>query len=87
MKESRTTMNQKSNKELKNKFRELGIEYCEVCGSNQWLTFCHRQKRRHYGSAKELADIQEVLLACIQCHQRLEFDSDELEATFKRLRP
>ena len=79
-------LNQKANKILKEKFERKGITRCEICGSNQWLTFMHRLKRRYYTSLEELSDINEVILACMKCHQKYEFDRKETENIFSRLR-
>jgi len=82
----RGAMNQKSNKLLKDKFLKAGKTNCEICGSNQWLTFMHRKKRRYYTSLEELSDMNEVILACMSCHQKLEFNREETENIFSRLR-
>ena len=82
----RMAMTQKANNLLKKKFESMNVTRCEVCGNGEWLTFMHRQKRRHYLNAEALSDIKEVILACMSCHQRLEYDREATEAVFRRLR-
>lgn len=80
-------MNIKANKLLKKKFTELQIFSCEICGTNDYLTFAHRKKRRFYRTVDELSDFNEVLLLDIKCHQLIEYDNEKKEEFFKRLRP
>ena len=67
------------------KFRLLGITRCEICNTDQWLSFAHRKKRRHY-TDDGLNDYNEILLLCVPCHQELEKDPKLTRETFKRLR-
>lgn len=54
---------------LKKKFFELGIDFCEICGSRFGLSFAHSKKRRHI----EGDELTEVALVCIHpCHAELE---------------
>jgi nitrate reductase NapAB chaperone NapD len=82
----RGVMSQKANKILKQKFLNAGITTCEVCGSTEWLTFAHREKRRNMNTIEELSDINNVLLLCIYHHQEIEFDKNKTEKLFNRLR-
>jgi len=79
-------MNKKANAILKDKFEGAGITFCEICGSQSFLSFAHRLKRRHMGNVEELSDINTCLLLCIPCHQRQEFDKKLSDEWFKRLR-
>jgi len=85
---NRTAMNTKSNAILKDKFERLGITWCEYlgCSSNYMLHFCHRKKRRHYGSVEELSDINQVLLLCAVHDNLTEYDRPALEELFIKLR-
>jgi hypothetical protein len=83
--------NAKINRKLKRIFEEKDIKSCEVrlyeCIGNSWLTWAHRHKRRWYlGQQELLSDFNQVLLSCINCHQKLEIDSKLTEKTFEKLR-
>lgn len=54
---------------LKKTFENLGITFCEICGSTFNLSFAHSKKRRFITSEAELT---EVCLICIPCHQEIE---------------
>lgn len=84
---NRTLMNKEANRLLKLKFIRARITHCEVCGTDNFLTFAHRLKRRHMNTIEELADIDNVLLLCVHCHQRQEFSKEITEEWFSRLRP
>lgn len=68
---------------LKKKFLQAGISYCEVmhdpayCWRNMGLGFAHSKKRRNIVGD----EIREVILACPQCHQWLEYELSEKEMT------
>ena len=63
---------------LKKKFSRMGIEHCELnykgCWRNNALSFAHSMKRRKITSQ---SDLEEVILACVPCHERLEHKSAE----------
>jgi 5-methylcytosine-specific restriction endonuclease McrA len=82
----RTEWNKEANKILKDKFEGAGITFCEVCGSTNFLTYAHKLKRRHMNSVEELSDINNVLLLCVTCHQKQEFDKDFSDKLFSKLR-
>jgi len=83
----RGRMNARANRLLKTEFMRRGVTRCEVCGSTFALTWAHRFKRRHMNTVEELSDYQNVILACVSCHQRyLEWDEEEKEMWFQRLR-
>lgn len=83
-KPSRTKMNQKANNALKKLFEEKEICSCESCGSSFGLTFAHRKKRRHYKTVEELSDFNEVLLLCLKCHMKIEYDKKQTKELFKK---
>ena len=72
-------------KQLKKEFEEDGITYCEICGSCFILTPMHRMKRRYY-TKDTLWLRKEVILACVECHQKLEYDREGTRKIFKKLR-
>ena len=81
-----TRLNQKANKRLKEQFENLGVTYCEKCGSTFGLTFAHRHKRIWYRDQPEkLWDMSEVLLLCLKCHQDIEYNKNLTERTFEEL--
>jgi 5-methylcytosine-specific restriction endonuclease McrA len=80
-------MSLEANCRLKAGFMRRGITRCEVCGSTFALTWAHRFKRRHMLTVDQLSDFQNVILACIECHQRyLEWNKEVKEEWFRRLR-
>ena len=83
---NKTQLNKQANILLKKYFYDNDITRCEMCGSDQWLTFAHRKKRRHYQTVEELSDPNEVLLLCICCHQRIEYNKELTRETFRKLR-
>ena len=58
---------------LKEKFLRMGITSCELalegCWRTEALSWAHSVKRRH-ASTMEL--LEEVILACTPCHDRIE---------------
>jgi hypothetical protein len=79
-------MNKKANATLKKLFISKGIITCEICHSPYQLTWMHRKKRRYYLTAEELSDFSEVILACMSCHQKCEYDREATENLFSKLR-
>ena len=80
-------LTQAANKLLNNKFTKMGVTSCEICGSTFGLTWAHRKNRRYYNTLEELADIKEVMLVCLACHQRyLEYDKRTREEWFLKKR-
>ncbi len=63
-------------KELIKEFRERGIIRCEIglpgCTSNNFLGFAHTRKRRN------VTDLKKVVLACVFCHSKVEYNCKEL---------
>lgn len=81
----RATVNQRAVKEMKKYCVEHEINSCELhlpgCHGNYVLTFAHRHKRRWYYDkpVSRLWERSEWRLACLHCHQLIEYDSDLLE--------
>lgn len=55
---------------LKIEFAAMGLTFCESCGSNWNLRFCHRLKRRFITTESEL---RTVALLCEKCDTELEY--------------
>ena len=55
----------KTRAKLKKRFAEMGITFCEKCGTTFNLSFAHRLKRRFITNEAELMT---VALLCIPCH-------------------
>lgn len=72
---------------LKKLYYYKGITRCEICGTDNFLSFAHRHKREWYNSdPKLLGEFNETLLLCVPCHQKIEYDKELTEETFNRLR-
>lgn len=68
-------------------FIEKGITYCEKCGSDFGLSFAHFHKRIWYRSQPEkLWDFNQVLLLCLRCHEKIEYDKELTKKIFIDLR-
>ena len=76
-----------------------GLDYCEIgrlnlpamkeveCLGSFTLASAHRHKRAWYkGDAELLADRDQWVKACVNCHDAIEFDGDLTEEVFNRLR-
>lgn len=66
-------------------------QYCEVrlegCLGGMFLTIAHHEKRNWYrGDAELLSDKKHWVVACITCHEKMEFNKQLTEEVFKRLR-
>lgn len=61
---------------VKKKFFDSGITRCEMCGTDNFLSFAHRLKRRFITNDEELAT---VALLCIPCHEKVERSPDMYE--------
>jgi hypothetical protein len=84
---NRTLLNQQVNKKLRKLFKDKGITRCELCSSDWGLTYAHRHKRRwYYGQENLLSDFNQVLLLCLKCHNRIEYDQELTNQIFERLR-
>lgn len=77
-----------ASKKIAKMFRDKDIRYCEVCGTNQFLTNSHRHKRIWYRNTPELLyDYNQVLRLCLSCHDKIEYNKDACEWLFIKLRP
>lgn len=83
----------KANLEANRRLKEVlaGITICEVklkdCLGGMFLTNAHRHKRAWYkGDVELLSDYKQVIRACVNCHDKIEFDEDLTEEMFIRLR-
>lgn len=87
-KQSRTDINKIANKNLAELWRDFGIDACEICGSNIWLTNMHRHKRVWFYDKPDyyLWDWKYCIRACMKCHQRYEYDKKATEEVFIKLR-
>lgn len=60
-------------RELVQEFKDRNITSCELglegCQRNNFLTFAHTVKRRY------VTDLKRVVLACVLCHSKIEYDS------------
>lgn len=69
----KTLANMKANAQLKREFEAKGITTCELgyanCTPDDFLSWAHGKKRRKL-QADELTTC--VILACINCHERIE---------------
>lgn len=79
---------------LKRIFEEKGITTCELmlpgCAYDNFLSFAHYHKRIWYkvrGREGLLGEFNQVLLACIPCHQKIEIDKGLTKKFFDKLRP
>jgi|TARA_R100000501_G_C2569793_1_gene77092 hypothetical protein len=81
----------KARKKLKLIYEDKGITSCEIklvgCWRNNGLSFAHRKKRIEYYSCPEkLGEFNETLLACCNCHDKIENDKELTAKLFKQLR-
>jgi hypothetical protein len=78
-------------KKLKEIYLSKGITSCELhlegCMRDNYLSFAHRHKRSWYWSNPELlGSFQQTLLACIPCHNKIEYKKELTEELFNKLR-
>jgi hypothetical protein len=63
----------KTKKSLTYSFAQVNITCCEIqlpgCKRDSFLTFAHSRKRRYIKTQQQL---EEVALACVLCHMRIE---------------
>ena len=70
---------------------EMGICTCEIrlngCTRRRFLTTAHRHDRRWYdGIVELLSHIDQWVIGCTSCHERIEHDKELTKKVFKRLR-
>lgn len=77
---------------LKKEYAAKGIVRCEirkfgVCWVNNALGFVHRHKRNwYYDKPGKLGEFNQTLLGCNPCHDSIEYDKEETERLFMKLR-
>lgn len=81
----------KARKKLKKIYEEKGIFVCELrlkdCWYNSALSFAHRKTRQHYLEDPELlGEFNETLLACCNCHEKIEKSPLLTDLFFNKLR-
>ena len=77
---------------IADKCEELGLERCEVlllgCTGTFGIAPAHKHKRIWYkGSVEKLADYNEWVVDCWNCHDRMEVNKQMTLDIFERLRP
>lgn len=88
-----------ANKKIRVIAEKDGLDYCEIgrlnmpelkgteCLGSFTLASAHRHKRAWYkGDAELLADKDQWVKACVNCHNGIEFDADLTDEVFNRLR-
>lgn len=74
----KTRANRAANAKLKAEFEKQGITSCELgypgCTRDEFLSWAHGKKRRKL-QGDELVTL--VILACINCHNRIEYTGHE----------
>ena len=89
----RTKINREQNKKLVKLFQDKGIMTCELklkgCMGGIWLSFAHLHKRTWYYDKDPdlLSDFNQVVVACMNCHQVIEKDAELTKQMFEILRP
>lgn len=84
--------NLEANKRLRELFEEKGIRSCEIkceegCLGAFTSAFAHRHKRYWYkGDVKKLSDFRQVVIACTNCHNKIENSRELTERYFTLLR-
>lgn len=81
---NRSKVNKKANREIKKQAVERNIFRCEICCSTNWITIAHRHKRRwYYDKPDELLwDYNQWIIACIDCHSKIEKNKELTEKIF-----
>lgn len=86
----RGRINIEANRVLKTVYTRKGVERCEIklegCLRDWTLGFAHRHRRFWYYTHDGIGSYMETVMACSNCHQKIDTDKDLLEKTFKRLR-
>jgi len=83
--------NLKANRILARRWKELGVEACEIglpgCTITWPLQNVHRHKRYWYhGDYRLLSSYWQVVRGCQHCHETIENDENLTEEVFNRLR-
>jgi hypothetical protein len=84
---SKTKEWERERRKLKKEYEKRGIVLCELrfdgCYRNNMLSFAHRYKR---GDPRCEHTFKGTVLACIPCHQVIEYNKELTEEVFKKLR-
>ena len=83
-------INQKANQNLKEVYKDRAYR-CEIglegCLGSMYLGVAHRHKRVWYYSQPDLlSSLEQTVLACTNCHNRIENNKELTEEVFLRLR-
>lgn len=86
------TANLEARKKIATLAEELGLNYCEIGLQGYLVTSflapAHRHKRAwYYGDIELLADYEQWIAACQNCHTKIEVDKELTERFFNKLRP
>ena len=84
-------INLAANKILKDKYYLLGVNSCEIklqgCLGGFTIAPAHRHRRWFYIKQPELlSDINQSVLACQNCHEKIDNNKELLEKVFDKLR-
>lgn len=91
----RTKTNREANKILVKIYQMNGITSCEIqkegCTGQMFLGFAHLHLRDWYwergkDSLALLSSFKQTVLACTNCHQKIEGKKEETESVFEKLR-
>jgi len=83
--------NIEANKRLKNMYKEIGVNYCEIqlpgCQGYP-LNYCHRHEREWYkGNVELLSSYNQTIIGCQgNCHRKIDQDKKLREEVFMQLR-
>jgi len=84
---NRTAMNQKARKMIADYCERINLNHCEICGGTFGIAPAHRENRRFYRTAEELADPKQWIALCVKHHIQIESNKEETDKLFARLRP
>lgn len=84
--------NIEARKKISDIAEQMGLNYCEIglqgCLVTSFLAPAHRHKRSWYnGDVELLADYEQWVSACQNCHNTIENDKELTERFFSKLRP
>lgn len=89
MANNRAYLNTKSRKMIADYCESINLNYCEnpdCKGNLMGLAPAHKENRRFYKTAEELADPKNWIALCGECHRAIESNKEKTEALFKILR-
>ena len=87
----RGRINIRANRILDKLYAGKDIRRCELgfenCTGGMFLGFAHRHKRYwYYQKVELLSSFNQTIIACTNCHQRIESDPEMTESMFMKLR-